>query len=80
MLALTAEINVLATTVYIIGSGTHTFNASAKTYKYVVVGGGGDPAQTLLGGGDSSYFHYLDVSITDSKLTYRSVGLPTTPE
>lgn len=41
MLALTAEINVLATTVYIIGSGTHTFNASAKTYKYVVVGGGG---------------------------------------
>jgi predicted phosphodiesterase len=64
------------------------FNGHVHTYlpyslnriPAVITGGGGDPAQTLLGGGDSSYFHYLDVSITDSKLTYRSVGLPTTPE
>lgn len=50
MLALTSEINVLATTVYTTSSGTHIFNASAKSYKYVVVGGGGGGA----GGGTAS--------------------------
>jgi len=34
----------------------------------VISGGGGDPAQTILGGPKNNYFHYLDITVKGSKV------------
>ncbi|MEK7538092.1 MAG: metallophosphoesterase [Patescibacteria group bacterium] len=39
----------------------------------VVSGGGGDPAQFVLGGPTNNYFHYLDVAVSGPTVTIRPV-------
>lgn len=49
----------------------------------VISGGGGDPAQVVLGGPTNNYFHYLDITVRGSDVTISPVRVTlntTTPE
>lgn len=44
----------------------------------VISGGGGDPAQTVLGGAKNNYFHYLDVTVKGSDVDISVVPITLT--
>jgi len=55
---------------YIFSAHLHTYLPyTVGSTPAVVSGGGGDPAQTVLGGASQNYFHYLLVTIDDSAIS-----------
>lgn len=56
---------------FILTGHVHTFlQYTVGDIPAVVSGGGGDPAQTILGGPAANYFHYLVVTISGSAVTH----------
>lgn len=55
---------------YIFNAHIHTYlQYSVGPVPAVISGGGGDPAQSVLGGPGANYFHYLVVTVTVQRVT-----------